>query len=215
MVSHPTVGAADSALASRVICVNLRGKKYGDTPVLGPISFDVAAGETIALVGPSGVGKSTLLRIVAGIDPRFEGTVSRPEKMAIAFQEPTLLPWRSAVQNLTLIHADLTRARALEALDSVGLGSKADLFPGQLSLGQQRRLSLARAFAGRPHVLIMDEPFASLDADTADAMLALTEALIVAHRPALLFVTHSMDEASRLAQRVLVLQPGPGGAVLS
>ena len=131
------------------------------------------------------------------------------------FQEPTLLPWRSATENLTLIHPGLSRDKAEAALTDVGLPGKGNLFPGQLSLGQQRRLSLARAFAGQPEFLIMDEPFASLDAETAEAMLTLTENLIAQHRPATLFVTHSQSEAQRLSDRILGLKTSPDGAVLA
>jgi NitT/TauT family transport system ATP-binding protein len=134
--------------------------------------------------------------------------------MAMVFQEPILLPWRTAVQNLMLIHPDLPKKAALDAFESVGLGNKSTYFPGQLSLGQQRRLSLARAFAGQPALLIMDEPFASIDPETAETMLVLTEALIATNRPATLFVIHAKVEADRLAQRVLFLERREGGAVL-
>lgn len=188
-----------------MIAVDVTAKSFGATPVLGAIRFAVQPGETVALLGPSGIGKSTLLRLIAGIDTQFDGTITRPEKMAIVFQEPTLLLWRSALDNLLLIHPALSRANALAALAAVGLADKADLFPGQLSLGQQRRLSLARGFAGDPDLLIMDEPFVSLDARAADEMLALTETLIARARPATIFVTHSPDEAARLATRILTL----------
>jgi NitT/TauT family transport system ATP-binding protein len=197
-----------------MIHIDIRQKQFGDVPVLGPIVFDIAQGETVALTGPSGIGKTTLLRLVAGIDDAFDGQITRHERLAIVFQEPTLLPWRSALENLTLVHPGLKRAEAEAALNSVGLSGKGELFPRQLSLGQQRRLSLARAFAGQPEFLIMDEPFVSLDRDTAETMLALTEDLISQHRPSTLFVTHSATEAERLADRILSLQAGPGGAVL-
>ncbi|MGB3243376.1 MAG: ABC transporter ATP-binding protein [Sulfitobacter sp.] len=198
-----------------MIKVDIRSKVFGSTPVLGPIAFSVETGETVALVGPSGIGKSTLLRIVAGIDSDFEGQISRPDAQAIVFQEPTLLPWRSNMDNLRLIHPALSHVAAEQVLDKVGLAGKADLFPGQLSLGQQRRLSLARAFAGRPDLLIMDEPFVSLDAKTAETMLELTQTLINDVRPATLFVTHELREADRLADRILTLHSSPKGAVLA
>lgn len=197
-----------------MIRVKVRAKRFGTTPILGPISFEIAKGETVALVGPSGVGKSTLLRLIAGTDTDFDGEITRPDAQAIVFQEPTLLPWRSTLDNLRLIHRDLTMAQAQAALDEVGLSGKQDLFPGQLSLGQQRRLSMARAFAGAPELLIMDEPFVSLDAETADTMVGLTERLIAARGPATLFVTHAMLEAERLADRILTLATAPGGSVL-
>ncbi|NOC45665.1 MULTISPECIES: ABC transporter ATP-binding protein [unclassified Ruegeria] len=197
-----------------MIRIDIQRKRFEHHAVLGPIAFDIAAGETVALTGPSGIGKTTLLRLVAGIDPDFEGQIVRPDRLAIVFQEPTLLPWRSAFDNLALIHGDLSKADIDAALSDVGLDGKGDLFPGQLSLGQQRRLSLARAFAGQPEFLIMDEPFVSLDTETAETMLTLTEDLITRHRPATLFVTHSKPEARRLSDRILTLVPGPSGAVL-
>lgn len=198
-----------------MISVAVMSKVFGTVPVLGPISFVVEKGETVALVGPSGIGKSTLLRIISGIDTSFDGTITRPDTQAIVFQEPTLLPWRSSIDNLRLIHPSLSRSVALEALNRVGLEGKADVFPGQLSLGQQRRLSLARAFAGRPHMLIMDEPFVSLDAETATAMINLTHTLIADARPATVFVTHELREATQLADRILTLKADKGGAVLA
>ncbi|GAA4219434.1 NitT/TauT family transport system ATP-binding protein [Sagittula marina] len=192
-----------------MIRVDIRAKHFGPTQVLGTVRFDIAPGETVALVGPSGIGKSTVLRIVAGIDNRFEGNVTRPDAMAIVFQEPTLLPWRSARDNLLLTQPGLSRDGAERALTRVGLEGRGDAFPGHLSLGQQRRLSLARAFAGSPELLIMDEPFVSLDPDMADQMIGLSEALIAEHRPATLFVTHARSEADRLADRVLELSGTP------
>lgn len=201
-------------MAAHMISVKITEKRFDAVPVLGPLAFDIAAGETVALVGPSGVGKSTLLRLVAGIDPVFDGEIDRPDSIAMVFQEPNLLPWRSALDNLLTIHPTLSADQALAALDEVGLAGKSKQFPRQLSLGQQRRLALARAFAGRPELLILDEPFVSLDAEIADLMLSLTEALIARHKPATLFVTHDMAEANRLAQRVLTLAGGPQGAQL-
>ncbi|WP_299869326.1 ABC transporter ATP-binding protein [uncultured Roseobacter sp.] len=195
--------------------VDITSKMFGSIPVLGPIRFEIDVGETLALVGPSGIGKSTLLRILAGIDPEFDGSIERPENLAFVFQEPTLLPWRSVIQNILLPHPQLTSQQARDMLARSGLEGKEDLFPKQLSLGQQRRLSLARAFAQAPELLIMDEPFVSLDRDTADRMLDLTEKLISDHGPATVFVTHDMREADRLADRVLRLESTPEGACLA
>ena len=195
-----------------MIRVEIQSKRFGGQPVLGPMRFDITRGETVALIGPSGIGKTTLLRIVTGIDADFTGHVERPEAQAIVFQEPTLLPWRTALDNLRLIHPTLSPGEARAALGRVGLDGKENHFPGQLSLGQQRRLALARACAGQPELLVMDEPFVSLDADAADAMLTLTQELIAEHRPATLFVTHAKPEADRLADRVLEMRASPQGA---
>jgi len=203
------VGAPRAPLADRMIRVDIRSKSFGDTQVLGRVAFEIAPGETVAVLGPSGIGKSTLLRIVAGLDDAFEGHVERPDRLAIVFQEPTLLPWRSALQNLTLLHPGLSHEAAAGMLAKVGIADKAGLYPGQLSLGQQRRLALARAFAGRPELLIMDEPFVSLDPGTAETMLALTGRLIAECRPATLFVTHHREEAVRLGSRIVALDGTP------
>lgn len=215
MAAAATLGTAREALAGTVIRVDIQAKHFDGTPVLGPVAFEIAQGETVALVGPSGIGKSTLLRIVAGIDTDFEGSVVRPDACAMVFQEPILLPWRSAVDNLRVVHAGLSRAAAIRELERVGLSGKADVFPPHLSLGQQRRLSLARAFVRAPELLIMDEPFVSLDDETSENMLCLTEELIAACRPATLFVTHAQSEADRLAHRQLRLASGPDGAKLA
>lgn len=196
-------------MSAAVLQVRIAGKSYGPQLVLGPISFDVMQGEGVAILGPSGIGKSTLLRLVAGIDTRFEGRIERPARMAVVFQEPTLLPWRSALDNLRLVHQGLSRPDALVMLARVGLEGREAFFPRQLSLGQQRRLAIARAFAGKPELLILDEPFVSLDAQTAEEMLALTEALMADLAPAMLFVTHAPHEAERLAQRIIHLQGRP------
>ncbi|MBL3706044.1 ATP-binding cassette domain-containing protein [Sulfitobacter sp. BDSS02] len=192
-----------------MIRVDVTGKSFGGSPVLGPCGFEIASGECVALTGPSGIGKTTLLRIVAGIDDRFSGNIERPDNIAMVFQEPTLLLWRSVIENLTLIHPSLSRAEAFEMLARVGIADKADLFPTQLSLGQQRRLTLARAFAGQPEFLIMDEPLVSLDHETAQSMLRLIEELIAATKPAVLFVTHTLSDAERLATRILELRGSP------
>lgn len=192
-----------------MIEVDIRAKAFGPVQVLGALRFRLDAGQTLAILGPSGIGKSTLLRIIAGIDPAYSGAVRTPARGAMVFQDPTLLPWRSALDNLRIVHPVLTDAEARATLARVGLGDRGADFPGQLSLGQQRRLALARAFAGRPELLIMDEPFVSLDAATADEMLRLTETLIAETQPATVFVTHAPAEAARLADRVLHLAGQP------
>ncbi|MBP1888058.1 ABC transporter ATP-binding protein [Sinorhizobium mexicanum] len=192
-----------------MIRIDVRRKAFGGEEILRDIRFEMEVGETIAILGASGIGKSTLLRLIAGIDPAFEGEITRPDKIAMVFQEPVLLPWRSVVENLTLVHPELGTQAALSALERTGIVDKAGLFPGQLSLGQQRRLALARAFAGRPDLLVMDEPYVSLDPRTVEEMLALTEMLIAESGRAVILVTHSDIEAQRLARRSLRLAGRP------
>lgn len=188
----------------------IKSKWFGGVEVLHDLVFQVARGEVLAVLGPSGIGKSTLLRIIAGLDRDFDGQVRRAGRVAMVFQEPTLMPWRSARDNLRLT-TGVDRAQADAALARVGLSGKGALYPGQLSLGQQRRLALARAYAAKPDILLLDEPFVSLDAALVDEMLALTESVIAEQRPATVFVTHAQGEADRLATRQMML----GARVLS
>lgn len=188
--------------------VRIERKAFGGTPVLGRIAFDVGADETVVLTGPSGIGKSTLLRIVAGLDRDFEGSVSGAGRLAMVFQQPTLLPWRSAIDNIVLA-SGVTAAAAREHLASVGLADRTEHFPGQLSLGQQRRVAIARAFAREPETLLMDEPFASLDVETAAAMRALLSGLLRRRPTRAILVSHDMAEARQLAQRIIRLGGSP------
>lgn len=192
--------------------LDLTARRFGQTEVLGPLSLTVARGERVALLGPSGIGKTTLLRILLGLDPDFEGVLAAPETRAPVFQEPMLLPWRSAVQNLT-IAAGISRAEAEGWLARTGLEGLGARYPRQLSLGQQRRLGLARAFATRPDILMMDEPFASLDADTAARMIALTAAMLAETGAGLVLVTHDPAEAEALGARPLHLAGRPARVV--
>ena len=188
--------------------LDLQEKRFGDVAVLGPIRFSLERGETLAIEGRSGIGTTTLLRIIAGLDRTFAGRVSRADRPAIVFQEPTLLPWRTALQNITLV-TGASPARAGAALAEVGLAGLEDRFPAQLSLGQQRRLAIARAFSAEPDLLLLDEPFVSLDPALAEDMLRLTERLLRDHPVAAILVTHSTDEARRLATRRAVLEGRP------
>jgi len=205
----PLSGSAAGPPAAQV---DIAGVTLGGARILGPLVLSVNSGETLVLTGPSGVGKSTLLRTVAGMIAHDGGRITVPSRVAMVFQEPLLLPWRRALENITLTTgADAARARS--ALADVGLADKATFYPAQLSLGQQRRLSLARAFATDPDLLLMDEPFVSLDPDLADEMMALFQRLQRAHATATLMVTHSPDEAARLADRVLRLDGQPARIV--
>ncbi|SHE42322.1 NitT/TauT family transport system ATP-binding protein [Loktanella atrilutea] len=190
-----------------VVHLHLPGFSFGDVPVLGPLTLTVDRGETLALTGPSGIGKSTLLRIVAGVYPA-RGTREIAGRMAFVFQEPTLLRWRTAQRNVE-IAAKVSPDTALAALTEVGLGACADRFPDQLSLGQQRRLALARAFACDPDLMLLDEPFVSLDAAAAEEMMGLFADLRARRNMAGILVTHDAAEARRLATRTLTLSGRP------
>ncbi|MEM0899930.1 MAG: ABC transporter ATP-binding protein [Pseudomonadota bacterium] len=188
--------------------LDLEGLGFGKTEVLGRLSIDVEQGETLAILGPSGIGKTSLLRIFAGLETGYRGKLQITSRLAFVFQEPTLLPWRKAICNITLA-TGCTRDVAANWLDRVGIAQCAELFPGQMSLGQQRRLSLARAFASKPELLLMDEPFVSLDPQLVDEMLGVFEALRAEENTTTLFVTHAETEATRLASRIIRLGGKP------
>lgn len=176
--------------------------------------LEVADRSFVALLGPSGLGKTTLLNMVAGVDRDFRGSVSfgaSAPRIGYAFQSPRLLPWRTVLQNvlLPLPEGPAHEARAREVLDEMGLGDAHHVFPERLSLGMQRRVALARAFALEPDLLLMDEPFVSLDEGNAERLRDLLAELIARRPTTVLFVTHDSREAVRLADRVVVLAGPP------
>ncbi len=195
-----------------MISICIKRKAFGATEILRDINLSLVDASTVALLGPSGVGKTTLLRIVSGLDQNFTGTIERPDSMAMVFQSPTLLPWRTVLENVTQV-AGTSDDQAQSALSDVGLAGKAELFPGQLSLGQQRRLSLARAFSIKPQFLVMDEPFASLDEARVKDMIALCKALIGDTKVTTLMVTHSESEAAEMADKIVRLDGQPATLV--
>ncbi|MEP1201303.1 MULTISPECIES: ABC transporter ATP-binding protein [Rhodobacterales] len=172
------------------------------------MALHVLPAQTVALMGPSGVGKTSLLRIIAGLETRHSGRCDVQGRVGMVFQEPTLLPWRSVLDNLC-IPTGITAPFARQALEDVGLDGRAQDFPHQLSLGQQRRLSLARAFAIKPDLLLMDEPFVSLDPELVEEMMALFQRLQQRHGVATIFVTHVVAEAKRLSDRIITLSGCP------
>jgi NitT/TauT family transport system ATP-binding protein len=209
--------------------VQVRRKTYAgsETPALSDFRLRIEPGEFVALVGPSGAGKSTLLNIVGGLDSHVDGDVlldGSPLRTALEsglaighmFQEPRLMPWLTVLQNLllVLVDSDESGRRAMELLHRVGLTGFAHVYPRQLSGGMSRRLSLARAFAVDPNMLLMDEPFVSVDAPTAARLRGFLTDLWVQKRPTVLFVTHDLREALALADRVVFMSGRPGRVVL-
>jgi len=188
-------------------------RSFGSTHVLRGADLTVRRGEFVALLGRSGSGKSTLLRSLAGLDPSPRDEVAVTGRTSVAFQEPRLLPWRSVRRNveLALLNTvrDGSRAEKVRgALAEVSLTEKTDVWPGSLSGGQAQRVSLARALVSEPDLMLLDEPFSALDALTRIEMHALVTQLWERHQPAILLVTHDVDEALALADRVLVLDEG-------
>jgi ABC-type nitrate/sulfonate/bicarbonate transport system ATPase subunit len=179
--------------------------------VLADISFSLATGEVGVVVGPSGCGKSTMLRILAGLDSSYQGRVARPTgaRLAMVFQEPRLLPWRSVEDNVRLAAPEADGARLAALFSVLELSAHRDHYPGELSLGLARRVALARAFAVEPDFLILDEPLASLD-DALAARLREEIATLVGSRPMItLLVTHSLDDAVRLGDKLILLSARP------
>lgn len=192
-----------------------RGAEGGTVEAVRGLDIAVPAGGFTALIGPSGCGKTTSLRILAGLDTDYEGRVVLADgaRIGFVFQEPRLLPWRTVRQNIRLVldRPDETDLRPLAA--DLGLGDMLDRFPTELSLGLARRVSLARALAIRPDVLLLDEPFTSLDETTALRLRQLVHDVWAKYRPTTLMVTHNVREALQLAESIVLLAPRPSRVV--
>jgi NitT/TauT family transport system ATP-binding protein len=227
-VATPRAGAQQGKLSIESVSRSFRSmadrRHARFVQVLNKISFEMNEGEILSVVGLSGCGKTTLLRIIGGLLEPDGGTVRVDGRAvsgpgldrAIVFQQPSLLPWRNALRNvqfgLELKHTkkDVSAARAREALELVGLHGYERYYPKQLSGGMQQRIGLARALAVEPEILLMDEPFSALDAQTRETLQAELLELQAATRKTIMFVTHDLDEAIYLSDRVLVLLPHPG-----
>lgn len=207
------------------LSVEVRLKRFpgvGKAPpvvALKELRFCVPPGEFACVIGPSGCGKTTMLNIIAGLDRDYEGAVRLPAAAGRAapvigyvFQKPRLLPWRTVAQNIELVMSPAQRARGIldELLEATRLGEFRDAYPERLSVGMTRRVALARAFAVEPDLLLMDEPFVSLDEPTAERLRALLLDIWSRRPTTVLFVSHDTREVVQLADRIIVLSGSPG-----
>lgn len=196
---------------STVVRIRDLERRFTRKGVLQGIDLDIARGEFVALLGRSGSGKSTLLRAVAGLDHEAIGTglLEVPQRLSVVFQDARLLPWKRVLDNVVLgLGSADARARGQRALEEVELGTRAQSWPYELSGGEQQRVALARSLVSEPELLLADEPFGALDALTRLRMHALLKRLSALHRPAVLLVTHDVDEAIELADRIVMLDDG-------
>ena len=206
---------AARAAAEPGVAVTARAlsKGFGATSVLKRLDFHAPAGQFLAIVGRSGCGKSTLLRLIAGLDHPDSGEVSVDDSARVMFQEPRLLPWARVLANVEIglgtkgAHPQ-ARARALAALEAVGLSDRADDWPSVLSGGQKQRVALARALVSSPRLLLLDEPLGALDALTRIEMQRLLEQVWLRDRFTALLVTHDVAEAITLADRIVLIEQG-------
>ncbi|MEU5851568.1 ABC transporter ATP-binding protein [Saccharopolyspora shandongensis] len=184
-------------------------RRFGDRTVLDDLDLEIEPGQFVALLGPSGCGKSTLLRILADLDREVAGEVEVAVRRAVAFQAPRLMPWKRVWRNVILgLPGRPDKKRAVAALEEVGLGHRVDVWPKVLSGGEAQRASLARALVREPDLLLLDEPFSALDALTRIKAQQLVGELWQRHGCAILLVTHDVEEALLLADRVLVMRDG-------
>jgi sulfonate transport system ATP-binding protein len=184
-------------------------RRFGENTIIEGLDLEIGPGEFIALLGRSGSGKTTLLRTLAGLDDARGQDITVPGSRAVVYQDARLLPWKKVWRNVALgLRGGNVRARAEKALAEVGLSHRLDAWPLTLSGGEAQRTALARALVREPELLLLDEPFAALDALTRYRMHDLVLALWRTHRPAVLLVTHDVDEAIALADRILVLDGG-------
>lgn len=209
-VHRPVTPSPETAVgAGSAVHVEGLSRSFGERAVIDDLQLDIRPGEFVALLGRSGCGKSTLLRILAGLDRDIDGTVLVPRRKAVAFQAPRLMPWKRVWRNVLLgLPGKPERDVAERALDEVGLGHRTDAWPKTLSGGEAQRASLARALVREPDLLLLDEPFGALDALTRIKAQRLVGELWQQRGCAVLLVTHDVEEAVLLADRVLVMNDG-------
>ncbi len=208
-MTREVTGGVPAAPAPAAVDARDVRRSFGDREILKGLDLRIAAGEFAALLGASGSGKSTLLRALAGLDPETTGQIDVPERRSIVFQEHRLLPWKRVAANVGLgLDGERLDERVKALLAEVGLAQRADAWPRTLSGGEAQRAALARSLVREPDLLLLDVPFGALDAFTKVRMHRLVVQLHERYRPAVLLVTHDLDEALMLADRVLVLVDG-------
>lgn len=202
------------------LLADITNKSFGGMTLFADLRFEVPAGQVVALIGPSGVGKSTLLRMVAGIDTEYDGrilidgkTPTDAQVPGFVFQDPRLLPWETALGNLLAVKPDLSPEAGRKLLAEVGLQAAEGLRPAELSGGMQRRVALARALAVSSRLLLLDEPFVSIDRKLAVELRALVAGVVDRLGPTILLVTHDPYDAAALADRVITLRGRPVSVV--
>jgi NitT/TauT family transport system ATP-binding protein len=205
--------------------VHIAEKRYpnASVPIIKDLRFALNSGEFVAIVGPSGAGKSSLLNLIAGIDCKFEGSIRdqrtglTPLNVGMMFQEARLMPWLTLLENVCLVSesqkSTLTIQRAHTLLNDVGLAGLADQYPNQLSGGMQRRVALARALMAEPDIMLLDEPLVSLDQPAAAELRELLLSVWQARQFTVVYVTHQLDEAVALADRILFLSTSPSRVI--
>lgn len=205
----------EEAMKDELVIFDQVVKSYDETEVLSGVDFTVSQGDIIGILGPSGVGKSTLLKIIAGMVDVSSGEVTnRAKRIGYVFQEPRLLPWKSACDNIALgliaryYTKKEARSKAEKMLEDIGLGGFGKYFPGELSGGMVQRVALARAFAIEPDILLLDEPFSALDAGFKEVMMTLLETMISEHQTTVLYVSHSPEEVVRIANKIFLIFAG-------
>jgi len=211
MASHAREIAMDRRDAGKVVSIRNLVRHFTLKGVLDGIDLDIGRGEFVALLGRSGSGKSTLLRAIADLDreAKGSGTILAPRNLSVVFQDARLLPWKRVLDNVVLgLDAPDAQARGRRALAEVEMAGRERSWPYELSGGEQQRVALARCLVREPALLLADEPFGALDALTRIRMHALLRKLAAVHRPCVLLVTHDVDEAIELADRILVLDAG-------
>jgi sulfonate transport system ATP-binding protein len=207
--ANASVSSDPFVKAPLAVSVSGLERRYGNRLVIKSLDIVIHEGEFVALLGESGCGKTTLLRALAGLDAPDAGRIDAPGRPAVVFQEHRLLPWASVAANVALGNEKTVgREGANRALAEVGLSGREDDWPRNLSGGQAQRVALARALVRDPKLLLLDEPFAALDALTRIKMHVLVRELVARHRPGVLIVTHDVDEAITLAHRILVMRDG-------